>query len=52
MRDVYYHDNHYHTHDDRGTYEYQSRGVWRRTHDMWDKVLYGIGNVYYKCTGH
>lgn len=26
-------------------------GVLRRTHDVWDTVLYGVGSAYYKVFG-
>lgn len=26
-------------------------GVWRTTHRLWDKVLYGIGTAYDKTLG-
>lgn len=60
MAELTYHDGHYHpTRDDE--YEHQSRrsskdrsggGLLRKTHDAWDKVLYGIGTAYYKICGH
>lgn len=44
--------------DHNGQYPYNSgdashkdRSAARKTHDAWDKVLYGIGSVYFKLVG-
>ncbi|KPM35861.1 hypothetical protein AK830_g10708 [Neonectria ditissima] len=48
-----YHDGHYHTaqvtHED-GQNEHQG-GLWQKTSEVWDQILYGIGSVYFKLCG-
>jgi hypothetical protein len=57
MTELTYHDRHYH----HGEESHRSRdesagsggqgGLLRKTHDAWDKVLYGIGTAYFKLCG-
>lgn len=43
-----YHDGHYHSVEDK---RQRDGGIAKKTHDAWDKVLYGVGSVYYKLVG-
>lgn len=51
-----YHDGHYHTaqvtHEDPepGQKDHQG-GLWQKTSEAWDQILYGIGSVYFKLCG-
>lgn len=40
-----YHDGHYHYVDDSRR---KDGNAGKKAHDAWDKVLYGIGSVYFK----
>jgi hypothetical protein len=60
MAELTYHNGHYHPTRDseyerytrRSSKDHSDGGLLRKTHDVWDKVLYGIGSAYYKLKGH
>ena len=56
-RELVYHDGHYHRSADRPEQRHdqkrpQQNGLLQKTHDAWGRVLYGVGNAYYKIRGH
>ncbi|KAM5356517.1 hypothetical protein ACJ41O_003163 [Fusarium nematophilum] len=66
MTELVYHDGHYHhhapvqhpehrhpehRHDGANRHEHHQRGLWQKTFELWDHVLYGVGSVYYKIRG-
>lgn len=58
MTELTYHDGHYHrgeesrrSRDESAGSGGNSGGLLRKTHDAWDKVLYGIGTAYFKLCG-
>ena len=55
MSEIVYHHGHYHrSRIDHRSHERPPRnrgGVWQRTYEVWEEVLYGIGSVYYKIRG-
>lgn len=53
MPELVYHDGHYHRAPARHAREHlhHQGGLWQKTYEVWDHVLYGIGSVYYKILG-
>lgn len=53
MGEYIYHNGHYYRappeHIQRRGH--QRGGIWRTTYELWDGVLYRIGDVYYKIRG-
>jgi hypothetical protein len=54
--ELVYRDGHYHrpSADRPATRHNQHRpqhGLLQKTHDAWERVLYGVGSVYYKIRG-
>lgn len=47
MREYEHHQDHSHE-----SHQQKDRSAAQRAHDAWDKVLYGIGSVYFKLTGN
>ncbi|KAJ3457620.1 hypothetical protein MRS44_014761 [Fusarium solani] len=53
MTELVYHDGHYHPAPAQSEQRHGSRsgGLWQRTYEFWDHILYGVGSVYYKIRG-
>ncbi|KAF4462283.1 hypothetical protein FALBO_10915 [Fusarium albosuccineum] len=53
MTELVYHDGHYHRvsaerpgrrHDDANRHQQHSGGLWQKTYELWDHVLYGVAS--------
>ncbi|KAH7152852.1 hypothetical protein EDB81DRAFT_757881 [Dactylonectria macrodidyma] len=51
MTELVYHDGHYHRVQTRHGRQHHQGGLWQKTYEAWDQVLYGIGSAYYKLFG-
>jgi hypothetical protein len=54
--ELVYHDGHYHRSsaerpEQRHDQTRPQHGLLQKTHDVWGRFLYGVGNVYYKIRG-